>query len=295
MAITLPARGSTGSLLPEVRTRQAGGSPTGDEIQDVILVNAAGDERGTATAPMRIDPTGGTTQPVTDAAVGATTDTKVQSDSSGSVVAFIRGIVSWLADLIETRAQTPTKTKAVNVQVGPGDVISNIPVVMDFDHHQIHEGESFRWSVLVPAAANTNTKYIKFVVPSIAGITDAASAVRKCPHFRFEVVSDAAADITFFEGTSSTGTGTQRTPVSMERNGSYTSSLEVWEDPTTVTEGTVIWRGMVAASKQIAGGIEGSQNEFVLKNNTTYFFKFAPVANNTKYLLRFVWYSDLGV
>lgn len=286
----------------------------GAVFQGVLLSDTSGNVIGSATHPVRTDPTGTTAQPVSAtalplptgaatsakqdsqiSALGATTDAKVQSDTGGSLIGFLRGLVSWFADLVGTVQQAPSQTKAIRVQIGPGDVISSLPITIDYDHHQIHEGESFRWSVLVPAAANTNTKYIKFIVPNIAGVVSVTTAVQKCPHFRFEVVADAAADVTFLEGTSSTGTGTQRTPVAMERNGTYTPSLQVWEDPTGVTEGTTIWRGMIAASKQIAGGIEGSGNEFVLKNNTTYFFKFVPVANNTKYLLRFVWYEDLGV
>ncbi len=43
---------------------------------------------------------------------------------------------------VEARKQTPTGN-ALNVQIGPGDVISNIPVVTLFEHHQVHEGESY--------------------------------------------------------------------------------------------------------------------------------------------------------
>lgn len=47
------------------------------------------------------------------------------------------GLTPW----VEPRSQTPTGN-ALNVQIGPGDPISNIPVVMDFEHHQVHEGET---------------------------------------------------------------------------------------------------------------------------------------------------------
>ena len=210
--------------------------------------------------------------------------TKVQGDR----------VMPFLEDCIETRKQSPSKSYAVNVQIGPGDPISNMPIVIDFDHHQIHEGETFRWSVVVPAAANTNVKYIRFVVPNID--LTGSNAVNRCPHFRFEVVADAAGDITFYEGSSFSGTGTQRTPVSQERNGTYTPKLQIWEDPTGPTLGTtVIWRGITTGAKQSGGGIDTAAHEFVLKNNTTYALTFAPVANGTKYLIRTLWYEDLGV
>lgn len=58
-----------------------------------------------------------------------------------SVFGVIRDAITGLTASVEARKQTPTGN-ALNVQIGPGDVISNIPVVMDFGQHQIHEGES---------------------------------------------------------------------------------------------------------------------------------------------------------
>jgi hypothetical protein len=38
-------------------------------------------------------------------------------------------------------------TKALAVSIGPTDPISDIPVMMPYDHHQLHEGELFRWDL----------------------------------------------------------------------------------------------------------------------------------------------------
>lgn len=40
-------------------------------------------------------------------------------------------------------------TKGLRVLIGPTDVISNMPVFQLYDHHQIHEGETWRWSTWV--------------------------------------------------------------------------------------------------------------------------------------------------
>jgi hypothetical protein len=65
---------------------------------------------------------------------------------------------TYYADTVETRVQTPTKTKAINVQIGPGDVISNIPVMIDYEHHQIHEGETHSYSYLIGSLASSSNQ-----------------------------------------------------------------------------------------------------------------------------------------
>jgi hypothetical protein len=191
---------------------------------------------------------------------------------------------------VEDRKQTPTG-KALNVQIGPGDVISSIPIFMDFDHHQLHEGETFRWSVFVSSLASGVSKDIRLVVPNIAG----TNTVGKCPHFRFEAIADSYGQIFLYEGTTFTGNGTQRTPIALERNGSYTSKLEIHEDPTVNATGTLIWQGVNFAAKNASGSMDTSLNEFVLKNNTSYCLRYTSLTAGLKVLLRMVWYEDLGV
>ncbi len=58
-----------------------------------------------------------------------------------SVFGVIRDAITGLTASVEARKQTPTGN-AMNVQIGPGDIISNIPVTMEFGQHQVHEGES---------------------------------------------------------------------------------------------------------------------------------------------------------
>lgn len=182
---------------------------------------------------------------------------------------------------IEDRKQTPTG-KALNVQIGPGDVISNIPVFMDFDHHQLHEGETFRWSVYVSSLASGVSKDIRLVVPNIT-IPSGVNPVGLCPHFRFEVVADSNGQLFMYETPTFTG------------NGTYTSKLQIWEDPTVSVVGSLIWQGVNFAAKQSAGHIDTAESEFVLKNNTSYLLRYTSGTAGLKLLLRMVWYEDLGV
>ena len=184
--------------------------------------------------------------------------------------------------------------KALNVQIGPGDVISNIPVGIDYDHHQIHEGETFRWSVYVGSLASSVSKDIRLVVPNIT-IPVSVNPVVYVPHIRFEAIADSFGQLFLYEGTTFSGNGSQRTPIALERNGTYTPKLQIWEDPTVNVIGTLIWQGVNFAAKTSAGSIDSSKNEFPLKNNTSYCLRYTSGTAGLKVLMRIEWYEDLGV
>lgn len=192
---------------------------------------------------------------------------------------------------VEDRKQTPTG-KALNVQIGPGDPISNIPVVMLYDHHQIHEGETWRWSTLQTGGLNAGSNYdIVFTVPSLS-----SPALVYAPHFRFEVVADSYSTAFFYEGVSNDSTaGSARTPINMERNGSYTPKLQITDGTSGASGTTLLWQGLITGSKSSAGSADTSSTEFILKSGTKYLFRFTSGTTGCKYLLRFIWYEDLGV
>ena len=184
--------------------------------------------------------------------------------------------------------------RGLRVLIGPTDAISNIPVFMDFDHHQLHEGESFRWSVMSLAGLNaTASKDIEFVVPLIT-IPSGNSVVGMCPHIRWEFVADGYCTAYIYEAPTVNARGTARTPIAMERNGTYTPGLAIYEDSTFTSTGTLIWQGLLGSSGKV-GGTDGATHEFVLRNNTNYLFRLTSGTAGLKYLMRFVWYEDLGV
>jgi hypothetical protein len=184
--------------------------------------------------------------------------------------------------------------KGLRVLIGPTDKISNMPVIIDYDHHQLHEGETFYWDVMsVAGLAATSSKDILFTVPNIT-IPGTNTAVGLCPHFRFEVIADSYSQAFLYEGPTVTGAGTARTPIAKERNGTYTPKLVIGEDPTITGVGTPLYQMLFAGAGK-AGGISTAATEFVLKNNTVYLFRFTSQTNGCKYLLRFEWYEDLGV
>lgn len=224
----------------------------------------------------------------TELGVGTAADTKVQTDASGTLTAFLRGIVSWFADLIETRAQTPTKTKAINVQIGPGDVISNLPVVILYDHHQNHEGEAYQWTN--KSAVNNTTKHIRLSVPNVTATT-------RTPHLLIFILADQITDIVLYEGTTWTSGGTQETTYCRNRNNvTIASGMKIYLTGGTAltvnAQGTAITSWYLTPAK--VNTTVDDTNEWILKTNTEYDLAITT-SNNTNVLVRLYWYEDQGV
>lgn len=188
--------------------------------------------------------------------------------------------------LVETRANTGVR--ALTVAIGPTDPISDVPVVMDFAHHQVHEGETHTWGVLVSSLASGANKDIRLVVP------DGLTPTTRTPHLEFEVVSTAEAEIYFYEGTTYTGNGSQRTSLNRNRNSLTTPAMTIWEDPTVNAVGTQLWVGLSGSGRRAGGGDRGLA-EWDLAVNQSYNLRVTSRAASNKIVIRLSWYEDLGV
>lgn len=225
-------------------------------------------------------------------AVGNTSASKVQTDANGTVIGFLRGIVSWLAELIGTVVQTPTQTKALRVQIGPGDVISYIPVTIDYPHHQVHEGESFIYSDLQTGGLNASANYdVRFSVGALTATT-------RTPHIVIEFIADAFAEVYLYEGTTWTSGGTAAAGINRNRNIADDTGTLYVAGGTALTVnvlGTPIWIGMTTGAKNAAGGADRGTYEIVTKPSTEYHIRVTSRTAGLKFLLRIEYYKDLGV
>lgn len=186
------------------------------------------------------------------------------------------GLVPW----VEPRAQTPTGN-ALNVQIGPGDPISNIPVVMDFEHHQVHEGETYR-AQSTHAALGTTT--VKFSITVPAG---------KYPHMivACDVYNGAAKVLLYAEATATGGTAV--TAYNRERNSLNIPGTTI-KAGVTSTDGSLIETFYVAAGIRTSG-VGRSVSEWVLKAGATYRVDVTGLVANTEAVVGFNFYEDLGV
>lgn len=189
---------------------------------------------------------------------------------------------------VEARKQTPTGN-ALNVQIGPGDVISNIPVFIDFDHHQLHEGETYQysryWSV-------NGTYNIRISVPNVV-------ATKATPHILWEVIADNSAFIYLWEGVTWTAVGTQETNVyNRNRNVADAPGTKIYVTGATAltvnAAGTKLTTGWLIQTAKVALATERSLSEWDLKAATEYNLQIVTIAA-TNILLRLNFYEDLGV
>lgn len=182
---------------------------------------------------------------------------------------------------VEARTNTPSGN-ALNVQIGPGDPISNIPVTMEFGHHQVHEGETYR-AQNAQASLGTNTVKYRITVPSGG----------PSPHMVITVdVYNGSAKAVLYAEASFTG-GSAVTPYNRNRNSTNTPTTTVTSGVTS-TDGTAIETFYVGAGSKVAG-TGRSDSEWILKTNRKYRLDVTGLGAGTEAIIGFGWYEDLGV
>ena len=189
------------------------------------------------------------------------------------------------------RAQTPADVPVIQVQIGPSDPISNVPVVIDFPHHQIHEGESFEywWTGTL-----NGTKDFRISVPAF-------SPSIRAPHMIIEVISDATTTkISLYEDTTWTAEGVED-PRYFNKNRNFRTTLpssKVYVTGGTALTvnaiGTQIHAGYLNTGNKSSTNVERGTNEWVLRQSTEYLLRVVTSASGYV-LVRLYWYEDMGV
>lgn len=196
---------------------------------------------------------------------------------------------------ITVAARPISGQNTIPVSTGHSDSIGDIPVVMDYGHHQIHEGEKWHWDILISNLASGSSYDIVFTVPNI---TITSNAVTQCPHLEYDINANDLCSFFLYEGpTVTAATGTARTPINFERNGTYTPLLTILDAPTVTATGTQIdaeYFLAAATNQNKPTSRGGSPAEFVLKNNTKYLFRATSGATGCDIHIDFVWYEDHG-
>lgn len=173
------------------------------------------------------------------------------------------------------------KDKDGNQMVAGSD---NGIIVVDVNHHRLHEGRAFiAWNIYPDSA--------KLAAGLSADIVLAAGP-GTIPHVTIAMESSGDCDFFVYEGTSTTG-GTAFTPVRRNRNIAATSNVAMVTNPTINTFGTLINQQFITGGtgKKAAGGSSGSL-EYVLTPLTNYLFRLTNV-NGTAHtaLLELEWYE----
>ena len=173
----------------------------------------------------------------------------------------------------------------LQVQIGPGDIISNLPVFVDFAQHQIHEGESHGAGYYT---TSVSTISFGLTVP-VYNPTIAA------PHLIVHAqIYEGAGMLSLWEDSTFTG-GAAVTDYNRNRNSLTAPGMTIKSGVTVTAAGTRLPYTQFVGASQKTSGESRSLDEIVLKSNTIYTVVFEELVPITRAAIHFEWYEDLGV
>ena len=155
--------------------------------------------------------------------------------------------------------------------------------ILQTEHTHIHAGRHFFIS-------GYDTKNTGETIIFVTTVPDSTKRI----HMTFSVSSTNILTVEAYEGASGITGGTSAIPVNNNRNSSNTSVLTVVKDPTSISDyGTLIDSFKFGDSSKfsLTGGEALRENELILKNNTTYVWKFTSGGDNNLITYRGSWYE----
>ena len=171
------------------------------------------------------------------------------------------------------------------------NIFGGSPVVIDTVHHEIHCGDSYELTYHVDLG-NGATQDILIVVPDEPG----TGQDQKLYHFKGIVEAASEVAVTFYEGTAVSANGAARTSYNRNRNSALVDFLDIYTGPTVTDEGTAIYGPWHVGSTRSIGGAKGREDEYVLRNNTTYMLRITNQTTAITYInVEFDYYVHPGV
>jgi len=154
----------------------------------------------------------------------------------------------------------------------PLDTVSNSVKIIDYAHHENHDGNYYRCGGIFATLAAATDYYVSIVVPATHSV-----------HLNFEIDANTENGYTLYEGTTATPGAGITTPAIICKNRlvKNTSAITVkaglvgaWG---VMTPGTMLTYKRVGSGKA-SGGDAGSGEEWILSNGT-WIIKFSNYAN----------------
>jgi hypothetical protein len=169
------------------------------------------------------------------------------------------------------------------------DKATNSLQVMEFAHHEIHDGDHYEISDLVDLSIN-NVRDIRITTPDTA----------KWAHFEYEIACESETEIYLYEDITEITTGTVIAVFNNNRNSAKTPAVTAnYIDNTSVanansdtTVSTYIEHFILGAGK--TGGATTRENEIILDQNKKYNIRLiATAAGYVNYKL--TWYEHTSI
>lgn len=160
------------------------------------------------------------------------------------------------------------------------DKATDCQIGVDFQHHEIHEGDSF--SVCDYALSQASAAVIAFIITT--------PNTTRWSHMLFRCYSSAGATIEVHHTPTGVVGGTALTPLNNNRNSATAATLAFLKDPTSITSYGTRMEGFVASGAKASGHLE-RPDEWVLKQNTVYSVKITSLGNTNDISWEFKWYE----
>lgn len=177
------------------------------------------------------------------------------SASVANMIAAVETGLATSANQGQTKGYNGTNRQAVGL-----DLITRVLTIIDYAHHEIHEGDMYSYCE-VNDLANGAVRDLLIVTPNTT----------KWAHMFVQVESESETDYKFYEAPTTTGDGTGVVEQNRNRNVANANTTVISHTPTIAggSEGTLLCHKHWGAGKGSGGG-DRSINEWVLKQNTKY-------------------------
>lgn len=159
------------------------------------------------------------------------------------------------------------------------DAITEAQYTLDYVHHEAHAGSYYGYCENVNLG-NAAVRDILISVPD----------TNRWPHLLWKVRSSGEANLTIYEGATTSNDGTGVTEINHNRNSTNTSLTQIFFTPTLTATGAVICLEHFGAG-QNAGGESRGEQELILKQNTKYLFRIVSEAADNDISTMFGWYE----
>jgi len=165
------------------------------------------------------------------------------------------------------------------------DAVSSALVDIDFEHHEVHEGDAFVCRGFTDIAS-VATFDILFVVPDSA----------KLSHFVFNLINEIEIEYLIYRDTEVSDNGTPLLCINRNHNSLTTAGTGSFHTPTVTAVGDLIFNHRFGSGRSIGGNVR-SLEENVLKRNSNYLFRIINRINGTANLFNYIfsWYEHVSV
>jgi hypothetical protein len=159
-------------------------------------------------------------------------------------------------------------------------------ICIDHAHHEIHDGNAFRYNDPITLASAATQDYLLTVADTT-----------KWPHYTFSVDGTAITTVEVFEGSDRTGT-TLQSVFNANRNSATTAGMTIHKGTSGgTTDGDSIFKyssGTSSGSTKMEG-VAAYDGERMLKQNTKYIIRITSGTNGNLINLRSEWYEHTSI